>query len=431
MKAELTPGLINKLQPATASQIVWDTQTRGFALKVTPGGVKTYMFVYRFPRSRAGKVRWYKIGRTDDLTVKQAREEADTLRGDYIRNLDPMARVQAGRRAEEAKQKAPKRSVEAIAKEFVERYAKKRNRSWEETQRILNHDVIPAWGKRQISDISRADVNELLDTIEDRAGAPMATAVLAQVRKMFAWHATRDDKFNSPIVKGMARTSPKKMKRDRILSDNEIRVMWEALDASTPPYRQLVRFLLFTAQRRSEAAKSLKAEFKADTWEVPPERIKVAAPHVVPLSEAARGQIEELGDLLDLGDHVFTTTGDKPFSGFSKAKAQLDAEMEGIMRQHAGAKPSAKQKLLKPWRLHDLRRTAKTLMQRAGVRPDISERVLGHVIPGVEGTYDRYQYLPEKRHALTALSLEIKRVLSGAQNENVVPLRASHASAGE
>ena len=86
-----------------------------------------------------------------------------------------------------------KRSVEAIAKEFVERYAKKRNRSWQETQRILNHDVIPAWGKRPISDIRRADVNELLDAIEDRAGAPMATAVLAQIRKMFAWHATRVD----------------------------------------------------------------------------------------------------------------------------------------------------------------------------------------------------------------------------------------------
>ncbi len=114
---------------------------------------------------------------------------------------------------------------------------------------------------------------------------------------------------------------------------------------------------------------------------------------------------------IDDCDLVFTTNGSTPFSGFSNAKAELDKELTEAM----GAAPAH-------WQLHDLRRTAKTLMQRAGVEPHISERVLGHIIPGVEGVYDRNPYLPQKRDALERLAAEIYRILSPPP-DNVVHLR--------
>lgn len=421
----LSKSTVDALERAPVRYIKWDSKITGFGVRVMPSGVKSFVFVYRAlekadgkpgrggKAGRAGKLRWYTIGAFGDWTADQAREEAENLRAAVNRGADPMSDLQADRRASAAAQRAPKRSLESIVKTFVERHAKKNNRSWKETERILNRHVVPAWGKRQITDINRADVNELLDAIEDKSGAPMASAVLAQVRKMFAWHAARDDKFNSPIVRGMSRVSPKKMRRDRVLSDDEIRVLWASLDASTPPYRQLVRFLLLTAQRREEGAQIQKGELRAGAlWEIPADRVKTGLPQIVPLSPFANEQIEDLGDLRKLGAYQFTTTGDRSFSGFSKAKARLDVEMERLLKARAGVSPKSTRKLLKPWRLHDLRRTAKTLMQRAGVRPDISERVLGHVIPGVEGTYDRYSYADEKRAALNALATEIKFVLT-------------------
>ena len=107
---------------------------------------------------------------------------------------------------------------------------------------------------------------------------------------------------------------------------------------------------------------------------------------------------------------MFSSRAKTPFSGFSKSKAALDKAVLVAMQKRA--KKGAKVEPIPNWTLHDLRRTAKTLMARAGVRPDISERVLGHVIAGVEGTYDRHSYADEKRDALEKLAAMIERILN-------------------
>jgi integrase len=146
-------------------------------------------------------------------------------------------------------------------------------------------------------------------------------------------------------------------------------------------------------------------------WEIPAERYKTKVPHFIPLSKAAHSLIKAQPKLGD-SDHVFPSRVGTPFSAFGKSKAALDrAVLEAMTKQ---AKKGAKISALPNWTLHDLRRTAKTLMVRAGVRPDISERVLGHVITGVEGTYDRYSYADEKRDALEKLGGMIERILTPA-----------------
>ena len=195
----------------------------------------------------------------------------------------------------------------------------------------------------------------------------------------------------------MAKTKPRQRAGKRVLADDEIRDIWKALDtAEVPaPFPCLLRTLFLTAVRRSEAARMEWPEINGE-WTVPAERMKAKQDHMVPLTPSV---LSFIGEKPKAGPFMFSTDGGKTaFSGYSKAKAALHAEIAKL-RKAKGREP------MPPWTMsRDVRKTAKTLMARAGVRADISERVLAHVIPGVEGVYDRYEYLEEKRDALTKLA---------------------------
>ena len=194
-----------------------------------------------------------------------------------------------------------------------------------------------------------------------------------------------------------------------MLSDDEIRAIWPEL-ANAGTFGALITTLLLTAQRRDEVAQISHKEIGSDgIWTIPAERYKTKCANFVPLSKAALAVIAAQ-PTIDGSDYVFSSRAKTPFSGFSKSKAALDKAVLAAM--HKQAKKGAKIEPISNWTLHDLRRTAKTLMARAGVRPDISERVLGHVIAGVEGTYDRHSYADEKRDALEKLAKMVERILN-------------------
>src|SRR5262249_29215479 len=210
-----------------------------------------------------------------------------------------------------------------------------------------------------------------------RSGATMADRTLAVVRKIMNWHAARSDEFRSPIVKGMARTKPGELARERVLTDDELRKIWAA---GNGVFGSFIRFLLLTGARRGEAAQMERDEVAAGDWTLPAARNKTKVDLVRPLSKAAQAIVEDDAGLP--GPHVsdaksewvFTTDGLTPISGFSKFKVAFDK---------ASGTDS--------WTLHDLRRTARSLMSRAGVPSDHAERCLGHVIGGVRGVYDRHE----------------------------------------
>jgi integrase len=253
-------------------------------------------------------------------------------------------------------------------------------------------------GARPIADIRRSDIVRLLDRIEDENGPVMADRTLAYIRKVMNWHASRSDEFRSPIVRGMARTSAKERARARILSDDELRAVWKA---GAEPFGALIKFLLLTGARRAEAAKLTWDEIRDGIWLLPAARNKVKQDFARPLSEAAD---KLLGDVPRIGRYVFTYDGKKPMGSFSKLKARLD-DACGVTG----------------WTLHDLRRTARSLLSRASVAPDIAEICLGHVLTGVRGTYDRHEYHEEKKRAFEALASQIARVVN--PQDNVLPLR--------
>ncbi len=392
---KLTKRTVDGLAPSDKERVIFDAELPGFGLKITPAGRKVFLVQYRYPPGRAGRVRRYTIGAySESLTPDLARTIAVQIKGKLAQGIDPIIQREAlhaeTERAVQEKKRQVSLRVDTIAATFIARHAKPRLRSWREYERMLQDYVLPEWGSRPITEIQRSEVTALLDTIQENRSAALADHVLAVIRKLFNWHAARDGRFHSPLVRGMARTSITARARDRVLSDDEIRALWKVLEQIPYPFGPFVKLLLLTAQRRDEVAQMRWSEIDGDLWTIPRERYKNGRANAVPLSEEVQSI---LAALPRSSEYVFTTTGRTPISGFSKAKAAID-RISGITG----------------WRLHDLRRTARSLMSRVDISSEIAERVLGHTIPGVAGVYDRHGYVPQKRDALKKLAAEIARI---------------------
>lgn len=391
----------------------------GLYLVIQPSGAKSWAYRYRVDgKSRkltlgtlleaGAKPETDAAGELPALSVPEARQRASAAAVKMQRGIDPGTE----RKRKEAK---IKKTVSHILDQFVERYVRKEAnlRSADAIQSVFDRLVKPDIGDISIYDLRRSHVVEMLDDIADESGPVMADRTLAYFRKACNWYATRDDEFNSPIVKGMARTKTKERAGKRTLSDDEIRDVWAGIENVSEPacYGRYVKSLLVCATRRNESSRMHSSEIDGDVWTIPAERYKTKLDHVIPLSAAAKALVGDRPEGTKANAwFVFSTTdGEKPFSGFSKAKRDLDAAIAKI-RTADGRDP------MPSWRLHDLRRTARSLMSRAKVPTDHAERALGHVIGGVRETYDRYEYLEEKRAAFEALAGMVSVILAPATN---------------
>ena len=390
---------------------------RGFGVRVTASGARAFILNYRL----RGREHRFTIGAWPDWSVLRAVREARNLRQRIDRGEDPL------------KDRAPiqtTKSVSTVIDDFMIRHVRNKERplrSANQIQSAFDRLVKPRIGKIGVYELRRSHVAEMLDKIEDEAGPVQADRVRAYLRKALSWYAERDDEFNlnAAIVRVGPRAAPKDRARTRVLSDDELRVIWPLLGKGGT-FGAMLKTLLLTAQRRDELANMRRQEIGEDQiWTIPAERYKTKRPNHVPLSNAALAVIEAQPKL-DGCDYVFPSRSQTPFSGFGKSKAAFDKLVHKALQERA--KPGTKIEPLPNWTLHDLRRTAKTLMVRASVRPDISERVLGHVIAGVEGTYDRHSYADEKRDALEKLATMIERILSPLPS-NVQSLSERRATA--
>jgi integrase len=297
------------------------------------------------------------------------------------------------------------RTFKAIAESYYARKGKEhRSRKWCEA--ALARAVYPTLGARPIESIARSDIVRLLDQIEDERGPFMANRILAIINPVFNWHATRSDTFRSPIVRGMQRIDERA--RSRVLSDEELRAIWRATEEYRHPFSAMLRFILLTATRRNEAGQIKRCEIIGTEWTIPAARYKTGINHVIPLSSMAQEVLAQMegnfpGPLM-ADAFIFTTNGKQAIGGLTRHKQIVD-KASGVVG----------------WTIHDLRRTARSLMSRAGVGSDIAERCLGHVIGGVRGIYDRHEYLEEKRRAFEALAAQIERIINPPA-DNVVPL---------
>jgi integrase len=398
------PAKGNRLHYFSGAKLQGKTAPSGFAVRVTSAGTKSFVWFHRVDGKPHLETlgRWVKVPKGGSLTVLDAIVAAHK-RAKAIREDDDDPRPERTRRLEDGDRPADE-TVAGMIDEFVQRYVEKEGelRSGDTIKRTFERLVKPTIGHLGVYDLRRSHVVKMLDAIADENGPVMADRTLALVRKAFNWRAARDDDFHPPIAKGMARTKPKERARSRILSDEEIRDLWSALDTIAEPscYPAFVRMLLVTATRRNEAARMRWDEIEGSTWTIPAARYKTKTDHDVPLTDAALALIGPRPKDYAKRPFVFSTTGgSKPFSGYSKAKEALDKLLE-----------------MEPWTLHDLRRTARSLMSRAGVPTDHAERALGHVIAGVRSVYDRHTYLTEKQKAFEALASLLAQILNPAPN---------------
>jgi integrase len=227
--------------------------------------------------------------------------------------------------------------------------------------------------------------------------------------------------------------------RDRALTDDEVRLFWAACDKLGWPFGPMFKLLLLTAQRRDEVGGmewSEIAPLAKRVWTIPREKAKNDRAHEVHLSDLAVEIIDELpkisrpradGNGTQPSPYLFTTNGERPVSGFSKAKGRLDKHMVQALRAgfgEAGKDPAKAE--IEGWILHDLRRTAATGMARLNIAPHVVDRILNHVsgtIRGVAAVYNRHTYLDERGAALTAWGRYVENLVRPAP-ANVLPLVA-------
>jgi integrase len=398
VRVKITKRQIDILTPGT---ILADEEVRGFVARKLSTGVVTYGFRYR--DKTTAKQRWIGLGLHGSITPDQARTLAKKRAGEVADGRDPAGEQETTREQQAKAQVAAVNTVNALLDDFLREYVRGPDalRSADQVERAFTVYVRPRIGAKSIYDLRRSDIKAMLAEIAKEHGPVMADRVLAYVRKAFNWQMISDDEFKSPIVRGMARTKPKQRARRRILNDQEIRDVWVALETADVPtcYPTFVRFLLLSASRRNEASMMSSDELDRGLWVIPGTRYKTKLDHVVPLSDGALALIGDKPQGCQKNSwFVFSTTnGKRPFSGFSKAKRALDAEV-AVLRKSSGRDDMPK------WTLHDLRRTGRSLMSRAKVPADHAERALGHVMGGVRETYDRYEYLEEKRDAFLQLS---------------------------
>jgi integrase len=429
---KLTNLFVERVKPPPRGRVEYfDAVFGGLALRVTDRGHKSWTLFYRI----GGRLRRFTIGNCPPIKPAQARREADDALERVRQGIDPAVEKKARRLSP-----SPESDTFGILlQDYLERYASKNTAPamFKETKRMIERDVLPIWRDRPISGITRRDVIDLIDGIVARGVEVQANRTLARLRALFNWAVEKDRLTLSPIT-GM-RPPTKEYARDRALTDDELRWFWAACETVKWPFGPLAKLLLLTAQRRDEVAgmEWPELDLVKKTWTIPHAKAKNNRTHEVQLSATA---IEILRSVPRVGNGlVFTTTGDTPISGFSRAKRRLDAAMVKVRRQSLGLseKDTDLRKCLgiadgKPrpveipdWIFHDLRRTAATGMARLNVPPHVVDKVLNHVsgqIRGVAAVYNRFEYLDERRAALDAWGRYVARLVIDASS-NVVAIR--------
>jgi integrase len=372
----LKDATIAALRPDHRPNPLPDPELTGHYVRIGRKG-KTFAAVARAP---SGKQIWHTIGSASIYSIAEARERA----------REAIKAIREGRDRDGAE------SFETVAEAWFKRHVQAKGLiTARELRSTLDRHLIPAWRGRDFATIRRGDVAKLLDAIEDSNGPVVADFVLAVVRMICNWQQTGNEDYVSPVVKGMRRTNPKARARARILDDAEIREVWGVAEANGT-FGAFIRVALLIAQRRDKILGMEWGDIVDGEWRIPSkDREKGTAGSLV-LPEAALAIINAQPRLAS-NPYVFAGTGGGYIQGLSDRKAGFDAKLKGVS----------------PYVMHDLRRTARSLMSRVDVRPEVAERVLGHVQQGVEGVYNRYDYREEKAEALRALAGLIENIIRG------------------
>jgi integrase len=372
-----------------------DAIVPGLALRVTDRGHKSFVLVTRYPSNPVHPTR-RALGDVGAITLEQARQKAREWLEWVGRGIDP--RIEEARHRAHA-QLRQSNSFTVVAREFLDRHASGLKKS-AEAKRIIEAEFVKRWGPRPITDIMPEEVATAICAIVKRGAPYQAHNAFGYLRRLFNW-AIGTHQFEI-YISPLERLSPKDLigkreARDRTLSDDELRVVWNAAGVMGYPYGEIFRLLILTGQREREVADMCWSEvdFDKKLWTIPADRMKGGRAQEVPLAQRALALMEGL-PRFSSGKSVFTTTGGaKPVNGFSKAKSRID-KLTGV----AG------------WVIHDLRRTMRTHLSALPVQDLVRELVIAHAKPGLHRVYDQHAYQDEKRRCFELWEARLVSILN-------------------
>ncbi|MDY0873116.1 tyrosine-type recombinase/integrase [Dongia rigui] len=414
-RKKLTELTLKSLKaPADGRIDYFDLTLPAFGIRLSSTGAASWFVFYRID----GKLVRDVIGRYPAKSLAEARADARDRLQLVETGQDPR-HVAARQIAQEAKRRADTFAV------FAETYKTSHLDKISSGQGLWDHgieaDLNPAWKNTPIRDLSRGKVMALLDQIEAEKGVYARNRRLALIRHMLNFALDREllDANVAARIKMLPEAD-----RQRILTDAELREVWQATEKLANAFQGFVRLLLLTGQRRREVSDMRHVEIDRDRnlWVLPPQRMKARQAHVVPLSRFALGVLDDVAALESTPTYVFSTgrRGDAPISGFNKLKIQLDV---AILAARQETNPEAKPML--DWRLHDLRRTFRSGLSRLRIEPHIAERCIAHVPGGIQRVYDVFEYEDEKRHAFDAWANHVSNLISPISNVTSLTRKAS------
>jgi integrase len=396
----LTELKIEKLMVPKERKEIPDGKVQGLYLIVQPSGAKSWALRYRVH----GTSRKLTLGAYPDLGIGAARKKAEKARGELAGDKDPAAEKRQARL--DAKEKAEAQTLESLIEDWEKLHLKNRRPNYRTAATSTLKRVFAKHLKRAAETLDHAAVTRTLDELAKNGRDQMAAMAARYGSAMYGWAMKRRTLAVNPF--GALPVAPI-VKRERVLSDDELRAIWKAAE-DKESFNSIVRMLILTGQRRDEVAGMCWGELSDDlsTWTIPGSRAKKGNANVVPLSPSAQ-EILRAAKRIAGTALVFPGRGRKQVSGWSKLKVVLDKD--------SGAAD---------WRLHDLRRTVATNLERLGVALPVTEAVLNHVSgskAGLVGIYQRHEYAKEKRAALDAWASRLEAIVTAdGEASNVVEL---------
>jgi integrase len=434
-------GIKGLRAPAAGQVDHWDRgqgSQPGLGLRISYGNTRTWILRYRM----GGQRRRLKLGTYPAMKLQDARIAArEALRQVQVLKLDPAASKKADKGAG---------TMAAVCREYLERYAKPRKRSWREDERIINRDIVPYLGAIKVREITRRQIRERITAILDRDAPIMANAVQALIHGVLRY-ATDEEMIDANPAAGMRKPAPKPT-RDRVLTDSEVRELWIALSQSSAQAPRLaddrratrlapdlaagMRLRLLTAQRGGEVFSMTWADLDMTTatWTIPAAIAKNGTATRVPLTRPVLAILEERRRASDPDSIYVFERLDSRGQRVHMSKLSRKAAHYLVHGRCPRKTPSRRRQEVGPgvsfsFTGHDLRRTAATLMARAGVTHEIIARVLNHTQAGPAATavYNRWQHDAEKRQALEKLAAQLDMILNAPDSAAVLPFAQARA----
>lgn len=422
----LTVKFIDNIKPSDQRKEVPDGDCTGLYLMVQPTGTKGWVMRFRWEGKQCKMTLGPYGSKTGELGLKEARLEGHRILGQLREGINPIAA--------KTTPLVDEYLFENVYAEFHRRHVTKLAPSTARSYEInFAADITPFWTGRNVKEIKRPDVRKRLNEMMDERDVPaQANQTYSRLKKFFNWCIANDILEVTPM--NQMEKPGDQIDRTRVLSDDEIRLVWLAADKLGFPYGTVVKGLLLTGQRKSEVADMPRKEIIMKTadlaephWLLPAERAKARRENVIPLSPEMLALLDALPKLNTNPDMYFVNSRGNRLDGWSDAKNKIDYEILVLMRKEAierGDDPADVQPL-EDWVFHDLRRTVATKMGALRVEPHIIEAVLNHagIIKGVAKVYNRYSYAKEKREALELWARTLTRIVSPATN--IVELHAA------